>query len=251
MADDEYTLQERRVWLSEQREARFQRAQEHRERSSGGGWSPSRAANRVTQRSGTYSGKGMLAALLLAGFVIVAIRLVADYELQDDGSAKGTVMHPQGQYGPLAICAGLIGSFFLLSLLAMGGGTRAKLAVLMGSAIILTLGVKSYGEITHVGTTFGSIGKIAVPPPSGNLPDIYGNSGGTGGALGAGLNAGSTAAQATNINNPNLGVPASPVSIHGLIQDAVNALGEIIPGQPGIVGTFKNGLSDLLKGLHL
>ena len=250
MADDGYTLQERRVRLSEQREARFERAQQHRERSSGGGWSPTRAASKVTQRSGTYSGKGMLTALLLAGFVIVAIRLVADYEIQDDGSAKGTVLHPQGQYGPIAICAGLIGSFFLLSLLAMGGGTRAKLAVIMGSAIVLTLGVKSYAEITHVGTTFGSIGKITVPAASGQLPDIYGNAGsaGPGGALGA---AGSAAAQAANPANPNLGVPASPTSIRGLEQDAVNALGEIIPGEPAIVGTFKNGLANLLKGLHL
>lgn len=139
---------------------------------------PGRVANAarvVTQRSDTYSGKGMLTALLLAGFVIVAIRLVADYELQEDGSAKGNVLHPQGQYGPMAICAGLIGSFFFLSLVAMGGGTRAKLAVIMGSAIVLTLGVKSYSEVKKVGSTFGNIGKIAVPPATGQLPDIYGN----------------------------------------------------------------------------
>ena len=81
MADNNRDLQERRVILSEIREQRFQRAQADREsRSSGSGWSPGRAARTITTRSGTYSGKGTLAALLLVGFVIVAIRLVADAE---------------------------------------------------------------------------------------------------------------------------------------------------------------------------
>src|SRR5208337_2342880 len=108
MADNR-DLQERRVNLSEIREARFERAQQHRERSSGGSWSPGRAASAVTQRSGTYSGKGMLAALLLVGFVIVAVRLVADAEVADDGTTvKAHVLHPQGELGPIPILAALI-----------------------------------------------------------------------------------------------------------------------------------------------
>ena len=165
MADDEYTLQERRVRLSEQRESRYQRAQDSR--SSGSSWSAGRAATAVTQRSGAYSGKGMLTGLLLLGLLIVLIRIVADFEVSGDGSAKGNVMHPSGQYGPLPITAGLIGSFFLLSFLAIGGGTRAKIAVILGGCIVLTLGVKSLPEIEKISTTLGAIGSVVVPAPSG------------------------------------------------------------------------------------
>lgn len=183
LTPEQQALQERRVILSEKREARFERAQEQRERressgGTGGGWTPGRAARAVTTRSGTYSGKGTLAGLLLAGFVIVAIRLVADAEVSDDGTTvKANVMHPQGELGPVPILAALIATFFVLSFVAIGGGLRAKLAVIMGGAIVLTLGVRSLDEIKQVGTTFGKIGKIVAPAPSGQLADIYGNAG--------------------------------------------------------------------------
>jgi len=201
MADNR-DLQERRVNLSEVREERFERAQAHREardaardasreergsRRSGGTWTPGRAAQAVTTRSGTYSGKGMLAALLLVGFVIVAVRMVADAEVSDDGTTvKAHVLHPQGELGPIPILAALIATFFVLSFVAMGGGLRAKLAVIMGGAIILTLGVRSLNEFKFVASTFGKIGTITAPTPTGQLGDIYGNAGSGGTApLGA------------------------------------------------------------------
>lgn len=171
MADDNRDLQERRVIVSEQREARFQRASR---RSSFG------------SATSVYRGNGMLAALLLIGIALVAIRLVADFEVQEDGSVKGKVLHPQGQFGPIAVLAGLLATFFVLSFVAMGGGLRAKLAVIMGGAIVLTLGVRTLSEIEKVGATFGSIGQISVPQAAGTLPDIYGNAGsGGGGVVGA------------------------------------------------------------------
>ena len=256
-------LQERRVRLSEQREARFQRTQSQREQraqdqslrdqgeqsdkdsSRSWGISPGRAVRGVTQRSGAYSGKGTLAALLLVGFVIVAIRLVADAEVADDGTTvKAKVLHPAGELGPIPILAALIATFFVLSFVAIGGGTRAKLAVILGGAVVLTLGVRSLNEIKFVGSTFGKIGTITAPTATGQLQDIYGNAGSAG--------SGANIAGALNpLTNPNLGTPASPTTIKGLEQDAVNALGDIIPGEPTIVGTFKNGLDNLLKGLHL
>ena len=247
-------LQERRVYLSEVREQRFQRAQAQRDASSrsSGSWTPGRAARSVTHRSGDYSGKGTLAALLLVGFVIVAIRLVADAEVSDDGTTvKAKVLHPSGELGPIPILAALIATFFVLSFVAIGGGLRAKLAVILAGAVILTLGVRSLNEIKFVGSTFGKIGTITAPTPVGQLGDIYGNTG----SAGAGANiagAGANIAGALNpLTNPNLGTPASPTSIKGLEQDAVNALGDIIPGEPSVVGTFKNGLTNLLKGLGL
>ena len=125
---------------------------------------PGRAARAVT----SYSGEKVLAAELMVGFTLVAIRVVADYESQADGTTTGKVLHPAGQYGPLPILAGLIMSFFALSFVAAGGGTRAKLAVILGGAIVLTLGVHSYKEIQTVGGTIGKIGTIVVPGASGN-----------------------------------------------------------------------------------
>jgi hypothetical protein len=162
MADDD--RQQRRLIVSERREERFQRQQARRE--SGPGFSPGRAAAKVTQRD--YSGKGMLAGLFLIGCAIILVRIVADFEVQGDGSAKGNVLHPAGEYGPLTIAVGLIASFFLLSFLAIGGGIRAKIAVILGGCIVLTLGVKSYPELVKVGSAIGTIGTVVVPPASGS-----------------------------------------------------------------------------------
>jgi hypothetical protein len=175
-APQEYTLdlQDRRVRLSEQREARFQRAEERRNRGRPRTRpSPASAARAVTQRSGEYSGKGVLTAELMIGFVLVAIKLVAHFEIQEDGSVKGKVVMPQGQYGPIAVLVGLIGVFFFLSLLALGGGTRAKLAVIFGGIVITALGVNTYGDIATIATTFGNIGQVSVPQAAGVLPDIF------------------------------------------------------------------------------
>lgn len=242
-SEAEYSLemQDRRLRVSEQREARFQRAQQQREsrqsaspRSRGSGgtdWHPGRFAQTVTMRGGTYSGKGTLAALLLVGFVIVAIRLVADAEVQDDGTTvKANVMHPQGELGPIPILAALIATFFVLSFVAVGGGLRAKLAVIMAGAIILTLGVRSLPEIKTVAGTFGKIGTIVAPAPTGTLSSIFGDqgSGGAPGALGGLAGAplssiGKTPGEIASTDKP-------PTSIKNLGQDALNALKEMFAG---------------------
>ena len=125
-----------------------------------------RATRSITQRSGDYSGKGMLTMELMAAFVIVGIRVVGDFTGTEDGPVTGNVLH-SGQLGPLPIMVGLVILFFVLSLVAAGGGTRAKLAVILGGATVLTLGVKSYRDIELVGQTFGRIGTIKAPAASG------------------------------------------------------------------------------------
>jgi hypothetical protein len=149
------------------------------------------AARTVTERR-SYSGRHMLTAELLIGILIVAIRAVSDYEPQADGTVRGKVGHPEGQYGPLPILAGLIVTFFLLSFLAASGGLKAKLAVIAGGIIDLALLLKSGDEFTKVSATWGEFGKAKVPPGdwqtsgtiagepvSGTLPS---DSGGQGGA---------------------------------------------------------------------
>lgn len=149
----------------------------------------------VTQRDGRYSASRMLTAELALGILIVAVRAVADYEPQADGTLKGKVGHPKGQYGPLPILAGLTVSFFLLSFLAASGGTKAKLAVIFGATIDLALLMKSSAEFEKVTKTFGTFGKAKVPPPgswqtsgtaagapiSGTLGGGGGSTGGSGG----------------------------------------------------------------------
>ena len=121
-----------------------------------------RGASKVTNR-GRYSAGGMLTAELLAGAGIVALRMVADYEPQADGTLKGKIGHPKGQYGPFPILAGLLGTFFLLSFLAARGGTKAKVAVIAGALIDLVLAMKSMDEVNKTAATFSHFGKAKLP----------------------------------------------------------------------------------------
>jgi hypothetical protein len=123
-----------------------------------------KAAKAVTQREGRYSARGMLTAELVAGVLIVAVRAVADYEPQADGTLKGKVGHPKGQYGPLPVLAGLIVSFFLLSFLAASGGMKAKLAVIAGGILDLGLLLNSSAQFEKVSATFSTFGKAKTPP---------------------------------------------------------------------------------------
>lgn len=138
---------------------------------------------------GRYSARGMLTAELLAGVGLVAIRAVEDYKPQQDGTLKGTIAHPSGQYGPLPILAGLLVWFFLLSFLAARGGTRAKVAVIAGGVTDLVLAMKSGTEITSVASTFSGFGTAKVPPGDWQT---------SGSIAGAPLSGGSTSSSASS-----------------------------------------------------
>lgn len=122
-----------------------------------------RGAQAVTTRK-PYGARHMLVGELLLGVGIVGIRLVADYEPQSDGTMKGKIGHPKGQYGPFPILAGLLVTFFLLSFLAARGGTKAKVAVVGGGLVVLVLGMKSLDEFEKTSATFGSFGKANIAP---------------------------------------------------------------------------------------
>jgi len=127
-----------------------------------------RAPRKITNRSGTYSGKGMLTAELLVGFVIILIRIIADFTIDDTtGKLKSNVLHNSGEYGPMPIATGLIGVFFILSFLAASGGKKAKAAVVFGGVVVTALGVKSVPQIGSIATYIGSIGTYQVPAASG------------------------------------------------------------------------------------
>lgn len=127
-----------------------------------------KTANKITQRTGTYSGKGMLTAELICCFVIVFIRIVADFSVDETtGAVTSNVLHNADTYGPFPIALGLIGVFFILSFLAASGGTKSKLAVIFGGVITLALGLKSIPEIEKIATELGDIGSITVPTATG------------------------------------------------------------------------------------
>jgi hypothetical protein len=111
------------------------------------------AAGRITSRGGGQPGTShLLAAELLAGAAIVAVRALGDYQLTDEGTQRGTLSTPaNGGYGPFTVLAGLVASFFALSFLAAGGGKRAKTATAAGALIIVVLMIKSMDEIQVVG----------------------------------------------------------------------------------------------------
>jgi len=99
----------------------------------------------------SYAGRGMLEAELVVAIVIIAIRIVADYTPSPNGpSYKGTVVPPNKQLGPLSIFAAVITVFFILSFAAKRGGTTAKLVVILGGIIVLSLAMKSWTQISEV-----------------------------------------------------------------------------------------------------
>ena len=87
---------------------------------------------------------------------------------------------------------------------------RAKLAVIMGGAVVLTLGVRSLNEIKFVGSTFGKIGTITAPAPAGQLSDIYGNAGSAGGSgSSGGASAGGVAGAGEAVSQGLLGASSA------------------------------------------
>ena len=146
-----------------------------------------RKVTRVTERRGGVGPKHVLTAELVAGLMIVLVRVVADYEPQSDGTVKGKIGHPKGQYGPLPVAAGLIGTFFFLSFFVAKGGRWATVANAFGALVIVTLGVKSTDEFDKVAATFSDWGKGKKPAgawetsgvPAGDLTPASGSGSGT------------------------------------------------------------------------
>jgi hypothetical protein len=135
---------------------------------------PSTVAKAVTGKA-SRGDAALLSTALLAGFALVGIRAVADFSTTtvstdsgDTSVTKGKVLHPAGQYGPIPILAGLIMGFFLLSAVAAGGGTKAKVAGIFGWLLVLVLGLNSIEEIGKVSSTIGAIGSIAAGSTAGS-----------------------------------------------------------------------------------
>jgi hypothetical protein len=124
-------------------------------------WAPRPGAQNIVTGRKVYNPTKMLTAELLVAGVIVGIRVVAHYEIQGDGTVKGKITPPAGEYGPFTVITGLIGVFFMLSFLASAGGTKGKIAVVAGGMIDIVLAMKSLKDIEKVlGVTLNSDGSV-------------------------------------------------------------------------------------------
>lgn len=196
---------------------------------------PHRASRGVT------AGKSALAAELLLGYGIVLIRVVGDFEIQQDGAVKGKIGHPQGQYGPFPIAIALTLAFFLLSFLARFGGAKATIANILGGIIVLTLAMKSNTEIMKVASVFTGIGKIAVPSPTGNESSGASNTNTTASATSSspaatGTGTGTASATTPITNSSGAGVRAA----HQAESDIANFGSQLGSGDPNPITTTQD-----------
>jgi hypothetical protein len=119
-------------------------------------------------------GDAVLTAEFLLCLGVVAVRVVGDYEINDNGAQKGTLNTPaNGGWGPLTVLTGLLGSFFLLGFLASGGGGRAKIANLAGGLLTVVLIIKSDTEISTVA------GYVSADPSTRTVTAATWNTGGS------------------------------------------------------------------------
>jgi len=218
----------------------------------------SNAATSVTAQA-PRGAKHALTAAFVTGIVLVAIRMVADYEVNADGTVKGKIGHPAGQYGPLPVLAGLIATFFLLSLFAKAGAVAARVSVIFGWIIILVLAMKSMTEFETAAGTFAGFGKGTVAPagswqtsgPAAGLPVPTSTTGTGSSATGT---SGSSNPLSTAIANTVPGGNETylpPTSVANVEHDIKAGFGQALEQMfPGIEDAIKNNtLSQFFKGL--
>jgi hypothetical protein len=118
--------------------------------------------------------KGDPAHLVMAEFIaavaIIGMRTIGQYEPRASGTQKGVIAPSPGQSGPLTMLAATMIVFFLLSLLAIGGGTRAKVASVLGLIYVLAMLLHSSTEMTKLTSYLQQTGKGASSPGGGPGP---------------------------------------------------------------------------------
>jgi hypothetical protein len=189
------------------------------------------ATNAVTGNA-SGSSKHVLTAAFLVGILFVAVRVLADFQVSKDGTAKSKVGHPAGQYGPIPILAGLIASFFILSLLASGGGAKAKFAAIFGWAMVITLGMFSLDEFNQTAATFKDFGKAKAPP--GDWTDSGSTAGNLLGTTAPATSTGTSSSSGTTATGSGPSSYVEPTSLSNVGHDFSTAFGQalqqLVPG---------------------
>lgn len=122
----------------------------------------------------------VLMGLMLAAFVIIGIRALADYAPADDMRSPGTETPAKGA-APIVLIVATLGVFFVLSFLATRGGWAARAAAAFGLLMIVALMINSSAELGQVATWIESIGtnSASQSAPANASPDISGGSNGS------------------------------------------------------------------------
>lgn len=97
---------------------------------------------------------------MIAAFVIIGIRAIADYTPAGDASAPGTESPKKGS-SPIVLITATLATYFVLAFLATRGGWYARVAAAFGLLMIIALMINSEAELVNVSTWVESIGTNA------------------------------------------------------------------------------------------
>lgn len=133
-------------------------------------------------RHGTQLAKGDPAHLVMAEFLVaigvIGMRAVGQYEPRGQGTRRGNIVPSPGKLGPLPMLAATLIVFFILSLFAAAGGTRARVAAIIGGIYDLAMLLNSTTEMAKLTGHLASIGQGRQSPGGGPGPGgaAYGES---------------------------------------------------------------------------
>jgi len=132
-------------------------------------------STRPAARHGTELVRGDPAHLVMGEFLVavglIGLRTIGQYEPRAGGTRRGAIVPSKpGGLGPLPMLAATIIVYFILALLAMAGGTRARVAAVLGLVYDLALMLNSAGEMTKLSAHLADVGKGKASPGGGPGP---------------------------------------------------------------------------------
>lgn len=115
---------------------------------------------------------------MVAAFIIIGIRAIADYVPASDLHSPGTETPKKGA-SPIVLITATLGVFFVLSFLATRGGWTARTGAAFGLLMIIALMINSEGELIQVATWVENIGANNQSQPAQQQPSPTISSGGS------------------------------------------------------------------------
>lgn len=109
-------------------------------------------------------------AEFLIAVAVIGLRAVGQYEPRGQGTRRGVIVPSPGKLGPLPMLAATIIFYFILSFLAIGGGARARVAVVAGLIYDLAMLMNSAGEMSKLTGLLSELGQGKQSPGGGPGP---------------------------------------------------------------------------------
>lgn len=126
-------------------------------------------------RHGAQLARGNPAHIVMAEFLvalgIILMRTIGQYEPRAGGAARGVIKPGKpGALGPLPMIASTLLFYFLLAVLAVSGGARARVAAVAGLIYDLAMLLNSTDELNKLSLHLADIGKGKRSPGGGPGP---------------------------------------------------------------------------------